>query len=128
MVCISLTHRHCMQLEYSLPEAPTTPPHSKIQFLARQIGWLHRPGFSGFPTSKREVSVEKKKHHTRATIAAPKHEKSLFIFDRLPTFNGRVYVLQKQTEAWRARAASTGGFGGELDYRPRWSCGSDGTH
>lgn len=38
-----------------------------------------------------------KKHHTRATIAALKHEKSLFIFDRLPTFNGRVYVLHKQT-------------------------------
>lgn len=37
------------------------------------------------------------KHHTRATIAALKHEKSLFIFDRLPTFNGRVYVLHKQT-------------------------------
>lgn len=69
----------------------------KYSFLAQQIGWLHRPGFSGFPTSKQEVSVEKK-HHTRATIAAPKHEKSLFIFDRLPTFNGRVYVLQKQTE------------------------------
>lgn len=37
------------------------------------------------------------KHHTRATIAALKHEKSLFIFDRLPTFNGRVYTLHKQT-------------------------------
>lgn len=37
------------------------------------------------------------KHHTRATIAALKHEKSLFIFDRLPTFNGRVYMLHKQT-------------------------------
>ena len=38
------------------------------------------------------------KHHTRATIAAPKHEKSHFIFDRLPTFNGRANVLHKQTE------------------------------
>lgn len=37
------------------------------------------------------------KHDTRATIAALKHEKSLFIFDRLPTFNGQVYVLHKQT-------------------------------
>lgn len=37
------------------------------------------------------------KHHTRATIAALKHEKSLFIFDSLPTFNGRVCVLHKQT-------------------------------
>lgn len=37
------------------------------------------------------------KHHTKATIAALKHEKSPFIFDRLPTFNGRVFVLHKQT-------------------------------
>lgn len=37
------------------------------------------------------------KHHTRATITALKHEKSLFIFDRLPTFNDQVYVLHKQT-------------------------------
>jgi len=37
------------------------------------------------------------KHHTRATIAALKHEKSLFIFDRLPTSNGQFYVLHKQT-------------------------------
>lgn len=79
-----------------LPEAPTTPPHSKILHLAQPIGWLHSPGLSGFPTSKQGVSVEEK-HHTRATIAALKHEKSLFIFDRLPTFNGRVYVLHKQT-------------------------------
>lgn len=37
------------------------------------------------------------KHDTRATIAALKHEKSLFIFDRLPIFNGQVCVLHKQT-------------------------------
>jgi len=60
------------------------------------MGWLYSPGLSGLPTSKQGVSVEEK-HHSRATIAALKHEKSLFIFDRLPTFNGRVSVLHKQT-------------------------------
>lgn len=64
------------------------------------------------------------KHHTRATIAALKHEKSLFIFDRLPTFNGPVYMLDKQTvRLGSVQAASSSGFGGELDYRLRWSCG-----
>lgn len=72
------------------------PPHSKILYLSQPIGWLHSPGLSGFPTSKQRVSVEEK-HHTRTTIAALKHEKSHFIFDRLPTFNGRVFVLHKQT-------------------------------
>lgn len=90
------SHSHCTQPIVPLPEAPTTPPHSKILYLAQPMGWLHGPGLNGFPTSKQGVSVEEK-HHTRATIAALKHEKSLFIFDRLPTFNGWVYVLHKQT-------------------------------
>lgn len=54
------------------------------------------PGRSRFLTSKRGVSVEGK-HHTRTTIAPLKHEKSLFIFDRLPTFNGRASAPHKQT-------------------------------
>lgn len=90
------SHSHCTQTTVPLPEAPTMPPHSKILHLSQPIGWLHSPGLSGFPTSKQGVSVEEK-HHTRATIATLKHEKSLFIFDRLPTFNGRVFVLHKQT-------------------------------
>lgn len=55
-----------------------------------------QPRVKRLPNLKRGVSVEGK-HDTRATIAALKHEKSLFIFDRLPTFNGQVYVLHKQT-------------------------------
>lgn len=89
------SHSHCTQPQYLCRRHPLCH-HIQKYCLAQPISWLHSPGLSGFPTSKQGVNVEEK-HHTRATIAALKHEKSLFISDRDPTFNGRVYVLHKQT-------------------------------
>lgn len=61
------------------------------------------------------------KHHTRATIAALKHEKSLFIFDRLPIFNGRVFVLHKQTVGLGMRRQPAA-----VALVVRWITGNDG--
>lgn len=61
------------------------------------------------------------KHHTRTTIAPLKHEKSLFIFDRLPTFNGRVSAPHKQTVSFGVHRRPTAAA-----LAVSWITGNDG--
>lgn len=63
----------------------------------------------------------KGKHHTRTAIAPLKHEKSPFIFDRLPTFNGRGSALHKQTVSFGMHRRPTAAA-----LAVSWITGNDG--
>lgn len=78
-------------------------------------------GLSSFLTSKSGVSAEGK-HHTRTTIAPLKHEKSLFIFDRLPTCNGRInkQLASARTGGQQPRLWRWAGLQAAVELRLRW--------
>lgn len=72
-------HSHSTQPQYLGRRHPLRHHIQKYCVCLGQSAGPLSPGLSGFSTSKRGVSVEEK-HHTRATIAALKHEKSPFYF------------------------------------------------